>query len=80
MQCHSIGLYRIPVKLHFEGEQSGEHGGADAKMMRAFIKCIIDDTQPPLDVELGIRMSIPGIYAHESSLQGGMPVEIPEID
>ena len=66
----------IPVKL---GNGEG-HGGADPKMMRAFIKCIIDDTKPPVDVDLGIRMSIPGIIAHESAVQGGVPLEIPQID
>ena len=65
----------IPVRL---GERNAAgHGGADAKMMRAFVDCIINDTKPPLDIDLGIAMSIPGIYAHESALQGGMPIEIP---
>lgn len=73
-------MINIPVTLKNPGEAEGGHGGADAKMMRAFVQCIIDDTNPPLDVDLGIQMSIPGIYAHESALQGGMPIEIPEIE
>ena len=65
----------IPVRL---GERNAAgHGGADAKMMRAFVDCILNDTKPPLDIDLGIAMSIPGIYAHESAIQGGMPIEIP---
>ena len=70
----------IPVTTKYVNEESGGHGGCDRKMMRAFIKCIIDDTKPPIDVDLGIRMSIPGIIAHESALKGGVPLEIPEID
>ena len=42
----------IPVTLRFPGETEGMHGGADLKMMRSFIKCIIDDTKPLIDVEL----------------------------
>lgn len=70
----------IPVTTKFANEQGGGHGGCDRKMMRAFIKCIVDDTEPPIDVDLGIRMSIPGIIAHESAKLGGVPLEIPEID
>ncbi len=70
----------IPVSLSFPGEYNGGHGGADRKMMMAFINCILEDTDPPIDVDLGIRMSLPGIYANESSLQGGALVEIPDVE
>ncbi|MBO5474640.1 MAG: Gfo/Idh/MocA family oxidoreductase [Lachnospiraceae bacterium] len=70
----------IPVTLSFPGEQNGGHGGADKKMMMDFIKCIIEDTNPPIDVDFGIRMSLPGIFAHESAVNGGVPIEIPEIE
>jgi predicted dehydrogenase len=69
----------IPVTLRFPGENDGQHGGADLKMMRAFIKCIIEDTEPPIDVDLGIRMTVPGIIAAESAERGGELLEIPEI-
>ncbi len=69
----------IPVALKFPGEEGG-HGGADKKMMMAFINCILEDTAPPIDVDLGIRISLPGIIAHESSVQGGTALEIPQID
>lgn len=69
----------IPIMLKYPGENAGGHGGADTKMMRAFIRCIQEDTEPPIDVDLGIKMCLPGIIAHESSLQGGALLEIPEI-
>lgn len=69
----------IPVALAFPGEDDGIHGGADKKMMRAFIKCIIEDTKPPIDVDLGISMTIPGIIAHESAVNGGKVMKIPKI-
>lgn len=70
----------IPVTLRFPGEADGGHGGADRKMMLDFVKCIVEDTTPPIDVDMGIRISIPGFLAHESALQGGAPVEIPVIN
>ena len=69
----------IPVTLKFEGDDESGHGGADKKMMMAFIDCTLNDTEPPIDVDMGIRMAIPGIIAHESSLQGGAVMEIPQI-
>ena len=61
-------------------ENAAGHGGADPKMLRAFIQCIIDDTEPPIDVDAGIAMSIPGIIACESAKQGGALMEIPVIE
>ena len=54
------------------------HGGADKKMVLEFIKCIVEDKQPELDVDAGIKMSLPGIIAHDSAAQGGTALEIPK--
>ncbi len=70
----------IPVTLSSAGAQGGGHGGADSKMMMDFIRCILEDTKPPIDVDLGIRMALPGIYAHESAINHGAPMEIPDIE
>ncbi|MBQ8393497.1 MAG: hypothetical protein IJX51_06975 [Clostridia bacterium] len=48
-------------------------------MIRDFIRCIIDDTAPPIDVDMGIRISLPGIRANESAKRGGELIKIPEI-
>lgn len=69
----------IPVTLKFPNEDEGGHGGADKKMLLDFARCIIEDTPSPIDVDMGIRMTLPGIIAHESALQGGVPLEIPQI-
>jgi len=69
----------IPVTTAFPGENKAGHGGADGKMVREFIKCIIDDTKPPIDIDLGIRMSLAGWYAHESAVNGGAEIKIPDL-
>ena len=58
---------------------SGGHGGADKKMVMDFITCILQDKQPELDVDAGIRMSLPGVIAHDSAAMGGVALEIPKI-
>ena len=68
----------IPVTYSHTNETEG-HGGADAIMMRDFIKCIIEDTDPPIDVDMGIKISLPGIIASKSAKLGGQLLEIPEI-
>ena len=70
-------FFEIPVKLSNTGDVYG-HGGVDAKMIRDFIKCIIEDTDPPIDVDMGIRISLPGIIAKESAKRGGELLEIPK--
>ena len=69
----------IPVKLSETDDVYG-HGGVDAKMIRDFIKCIVEDTEPPIDVDMGIRISLPGIIAKESAKRGGELLEIPVIE
>ena len=70
--------FEIPVKLSNTDDVYG-HGGVDAKMIRDFIRCIIEDTDPPIDVDMGIRISLPGIIANESAKRGGELLEIPKI-
>lgn len=69
----------IPVTTRFAGEKEGSHGGGDKKMMHEFLDCVATGKKPFLDVNFAIRMSLPGIMAHESATKGGMPIEIPEI-
>ena len=74
----------IPVSTAYRNEygfeEGGGHGGADGKMMRAFIDCVINDTKPPIDIDLAINMSIPGILAEESAANGGSAIDIPSAD
>jgi len=47
-------------------------------MVKDFINCLVENKKPALDVDFAINMSLPGILAHESAVQGGVPIEIPE--
>jgi hypothetical protein len=48
-------------------------------MVLDFVKCILEDTKPPIDVDMGIAISLPGIIAAESARQAGVLLEIPEV-
>ena len=70
----------IPVTTGYLGEEEkGTHGGGDRRMMQDFLRCVSEGVKPKLDVDFAIRMSLPGIIAHESAVQGGIPLTIPEI-
>ncbi|MBO5091043.1 MAG: hypothetical protein J6C61_00995, partial [Clostridia bacterium] len=71
--------FEIPVKLSETDDVYG-HGGVDAKMIRDFIRCIIENTNPPIDVEMGIKISLPGIIANESAKQGGTLLKVPRLE
>ena len=73
------GMIEIPCDLSYPGDGSGGHGGADGRMMRAFVDCVLEDKKPPIDADLAIKMSLPGIYAHLSATQNGVPIAIPEV-
>lgn len=68
----------LPINTRYPGEKDDGHGGCDTQMMKAFAKCIIDDTKSPIDVDMGIQMSIAGLYAQESVDKGSIPIEIPQ--
>jgi len=76
--------FEIPLTTAYRGEygemDTGGHGGADVKMMRAFIDSIHNDTKPPIDVDLAINMSICGILAEKSAANGGSALDIPSAE
>jgi len=69
----------IPVKQAFPGASKEGHGGGDAKMLHAFIDCIINNKKSPLDIEFGINISLPGILAEQSIKEGGKLMKMPDM-
>ena len=55
------------------GRDSYEYLTADA-----FVRCILNDTDPPIDVYRGLDYSAPGLCAHLSAEAGGEPVRVPD--
>ena len=46
-------------------------------MVDGFVRCMLDDTKPPIDVYEAMDWTLPGICAHISAEAGGEPVEVP---
>lgn len=47
------------------------HGGMDFAMMDHFLDAIVNSKPAPISLKAGLAMTLPGIYAEESSKRGG---------
>ena len=50
---------------------AGGHGGVDYAMMDHFLDAIVNGKPAPITLKEGLAMTLPGIYAEESSKRGG---------
>ncbi len=50
---------------------AGGHGGMDFAMMEHFLDAIVGGKPAPISLKAGLGMTLPGIYAEESSKRGG---------
>ncbi len=54
------------------------HGGSHTFLTHEFIRAIIEDRQPAVNVWEAIAYTAPGIIAHQSALRGGEVMKIPD--
>lgn len=57
---------------------NGGHHGSHPHLANEFIRSIVEERPPAVDVFTAADWTAPGICAHESALRGGEPVEIPD--
>lgn len=69
----------LPLTLTAPGASAFGHGGAEPLMVSEFISSILEKRPPELDVEYGIKVSLPGLLAEESARNGGVPIKMPDI-
>ena len=70
-------LTDVPVEPEREKLPSGGHGSSEYYLIDDFVRCILDDTKPAIDVYEGLDYTVPGICAHLSAQRGGAPVDVP---
>ena len=68
-------LIRLPV-TESRPESAGEHGGADYLMIKDFLAAIAGEKSPEVDMREALRMTLPGLYALQSSRSGGQLTNI----
>lgn len=55
------------------------HGSAEYGVVREFMDALLSDRQPVLDVHRAMDLTVPGLVAHESALQGGKWLDVPTL-
>lgn len=60
------------------GLEPGGHGGSHGYLTNEFITSILSDRTPLVDISMALNLTVPGIIAHESALQGGRWLKIPQ--
>ena len=79
---HTLGMVRLPLSINHTGlpagATSGGHGTAEWVMIGGYVRSILDDTKPPIDVYESMDLKLPGIAAHASSRDHGRPYAIPD--
>ena len=73
------GMIDLDPGEPFNSYRGGSHWESDLCVLAVFAECIRDGKEPPIDVHMGLDMTLPGIAAVESTRKGGVPVEIPKI-
>lgn len=56
----------------------GGHGGSHGHLTEEFVRAILEDRQPLVNITLALRMTVAGIVAHQSALRGGERLPIPD--
>ena len=56
---------------------SGHHG-SHTFLTNEFIDALVNERQPAVDIYEALSYTVPGIIAHESALQGGELMKIPQ--
>ena len=54
------------------------HQGSHVFITHEFIDAVINNRQPAINIDESVAYTVPGIIAHQSSLQGGKQLAIPQ--
>jgi predicted dehydrogenase len=69
-----------PKDIHDDLAHDFGHGGSDFYTMYHFVeKCLGNPEAVTIDIYEALDMFLPGLYAYRSILQGGIPIEIPNL-
>ena len=75
------GMQEIEAEVSDPGLESavtGGHGTSEMLLVEDFVKAARGEQLVSIDVYRGVEMTAPGLCAHESALQDGAPVSIPD--
>lgn len=72
------GVYDTDEHQHLSFTQGAGHGGSHPHLVHEFISAFVDNREPYPDAQQSANITCVGILAHESALQGGIQIYLPE--
>ncbi len=60
------------------GVEAGGHGGSHGYLMDEFVRAILEDRVPLVNIAWALNMTVSGIVAHRSALKDGETLKIPQ--
>jgi predicted dehydrogenase len=60
------------------GVDQGGHGGSHGYLTDEFVRAILENRRPLVDIAAALNMTVAGIVAHQSALQEGKLLKIPQ--
>ena len=72
------GVYDHDENTHLSFAQGGGHGGSHPHLVHEFLSALIEDRDPFPNAAQSANWTSVGILAHESALQGGELIKVPD--
>ena len=60
------------------GVTAGGHGGSHGHLTEEFVRSILEDRKPLVDIAMSLNLTVSGIVAHQSALKDGELLKIPQ--
>jgi predicted dehydrogenase len=60
------------------GVSAGGHGGSHGHLAEEFVRSILENRKPLVDVTMALNLTVSGIVAHQSALKDGELLKIPQ--
>ena len=55
----------------------GGHGGSHGHLTEEFVRAVLEDRKPLIDIGMALNVTIAGVVAHQSALKDGELMKIP---
>lgn len=72
------GVYDTDDNQHLSFTQGAGHGGSHPHLVHEFVNALVKETEPYPNAKQSANMTCVGILAHESALQGGVKINLPD--
>lgn len=72
------GVYDADSNQHLSFIQGSGHGGSHPHLVHEFLSALVDNRQPFPNAQQSANITCVGILAHESAMQGGKQLAMPE--